>query len=230
MLKESLQDTWNFFRLHFIALSLIILPIVIPVDILIAFYQHLVQGSENNSVYILPVALKLAVEPFYSVGVIFYIAYIIKGERIDTKTAWLLGMQYWVPYFILTVLVSVVAMAGLMMLIIPGLVFLVRFSFAEFDLLLKNTKPVDAMKTSWILTRNYMTELFAGFALITLVLFGPYFLMLSFFDGPSMGFWIFDLATTIIYSVLQVLYTIFAFRIYDGAGEEKNNVYDLNER
>ena len=121
MLKDALQDTWKFFRIHYIALSAIILPIVIPADILVFSYQHLIQGKESSIYLIIPIMFKLVINPLYSVGVIFYIANIVKGEIVDKKTAWLLGIKYWIPYFVLSVLVSTITLAGLMMLIIRAL-------------------------------------------------------------------------------------------------------------
>ena len=227
MLKEHLQDTWIFFKLHYLALSAIILPIVVPADILVYVYHHFIRGSEGRLVDLVPFTFKLIINPFYSVGVVFYIFYIIKGEKIDTKTAWMLGVKYWAPFFLLTILMGTITLAGLMMLIIPGLIFAVRFSFSEFDLLLENTTPMDALKNSWQMTRPVMAELFAGFAVISAILFLPYFLFLSVLDVESALFKIFDITTTIVYSVLEVFFTVFAFRVYDHAREERNKVFDL---
>ena len=230
MLKDALYDTWRFFRMHFIPLSAIILPVVLPADILILAYQNMIDSNEIGLSYVVPAVIKLAINPLYSVGVVLYIAYVVKGRVIDTKTAWMLGIQYWVPYFILSVLIGIVTMAGLMMLIIPGIVFLVRFSFAEFDLLLNNAKPADAMKNSWIMTRDYMLEIFLGFAVITVVLFVPYYTLITALDSSHAFFRLVNMAATVIYSVLEVLFTIFAFRVYDFINEEKKNkVFDLEE-
>ena len=40
MLKKSLMDSWAFFKRHALAISIIILPIVVPVEILAALYQY----------------------------------------------------------------------------------------------------------------------------------------------------------------------------------------------
>ena len=222
MLKDALSDTWKLFRLHYAAFVAIILPIVIPVTTMIVVYQPLLQNKEFGFAHLLPVMLNVAAEPLYAVGVIFYISsFIYKGEIIDAKRAWMLGVKYWSPYLILNILMGFIIGAGAVFLIIPGVIFMVRFSFAKFELLLKGCDPAEAMKNSWMLTRDYMIELIGGFALLFVVLVVPYFILQSTFTGSGLLYQLSDIILTLVYSVLQVLFTIFAFRIYDHANEKR---------
>ena len=229
MLRESLIDSWNFFRIHYMALSAIILPIIIPVEIFTGFYQHAITGKDFVlSNQLIPVVIGLLASPLYSVGVVFYIASIIREEPIDTKTAWMLGIRFWSLYLILNLMTGAMIIAGFMMLILPGLVFVIRFSFSEFDLLLNKSKPLDAMKNSWNLTRPHMSEIFGGFVVITLVLFTPYYLVISLFKESNIFYWVINTGLSILYSVLEVFYTIFAFRIYDYVKQDQSKPFDIH--
>jgi uncharacterized protein UPF0259 len=106
-------------------------------------------------------------------------------------------------------------MCGFILLIIPGVIFTIRYSFSEFELLLNQSKPLDAMRNSWDTTKDYMWIIFGGYAVITIVLFVPYYLVESLFDESSIFYWVIYTLSNITYSVLSVLYTIFAFRIYE---------------
>lgn len=216
MLKNSLMDSWLFFKTHVLAISIIILPIVVPIEVLSALYQYFV-ASENFvfSEQLIPMAVGITAYPLYAVGVVFYIASVISGEPIDTKTSWRLGVKFWLPYIVMSVFIGVAIMLGFILLILPGVIFAVRYSFAEFDLLLNQSKPLDAMKNSWDITKEYMWVILGGYIIITIVFYVPYYLIASIFDESSVAYWFLDTASNIIYTVLAALYTIFTFRIYE---------------
>ncbi len=181
-------------------------------------------GSEEFvlSVSAFPMFVGFLAYPVYSVGVICYITSVITGDRIDTVTAWKLGIKFWNPYLALTALVGITVMFGLILLIVPGIILSIRYSFSGFDLLLNNSKPIDAMKNSWNGTKDYFWLLLGGYAVITVGLYAPYVLISSSFDDANIPFLVFDTTANLIYAVLGVLNTIFAFRIYDLAREQRN--------
>jgi len=223
MLKKSLTDSWSFFKIHAVAISIIILPIVAPIDILTALYQYFFTSEEFLfSEQVIPMAISFIAYPIYTVGVIFYIASVISGENIDTKTLWKLGAKFWLPYIILSILVGVVVIFGFILLVIPGVIFTIRYAFSEFDLLLNQSKPLDAMRNSWDITKEYMWVILGGYVVITIALYVPYYLVASLFDESSISYWVLDTVSNIAYSVLGVLYTIFAFRVYEHAKMQHN--------
>lgn len=66
-----------------------------------------------------------------------------------------------IPKFILATVIYVLAGAfGLVLLIIPGIVILIRFGFYSFLLVDKNLNPIDSLKQSWNITKGFTIELF----------------------------------------------------------------------
>ena len=228
MFKKSLQDTWYFFKIHFLPLAAIILPIVVPAEIIRSIYSYYFTGKEFIFMEQIPnIIIGFLTFPVYSVGVIFYISAMIDGRMIDRKTAWMLGIKYWGPYLILWLLIGISVAGGMMLLIIPGIFFGVRYSFSEFDLLLNNTNPLEAMKNSWYLTRKYMFVLLGGFAAIGIVIFLPYYVVLSFFKESNIVLQVFvDTLLSIAHAIMEVLFTIFAFRVYDETRAKNDSVMD----
>jgi hypothetical protein len=225
MLKKSLIDSWSFFKIHVLAISIIILPIVAPIEIFSALYQYFVASEEFLfSEQLIPIAIQMAAYPIYAVGVVFYIASVISGEPIDAKTSWRLGAKFWLSYIVMSVFIGAAIMFGLILLIIPGVIFAARYAFADFDLLLNQSKPLDAMKNSWDITKDYIWVILGGYVMITIVFYVPYYLIALLFDESSVAFWLLDTASNIIYSVLAALYTIFAFRIYEFAKSQHNQL------
>lgn len=218
MLKKSLTDSWSFFKTHAAALSIIILPIVVPIDVFTALYQNVLAIDEPKiTEQLIPIIIGFVAYPIYEVGIVFYIASVISGERIDTKTSWRLGAKFWRPYVVMSIFVGLAVMLGLVLLVIPGIIFAVRYTFAGFDLLLNQSTPLDAMKHSWDASKDYMWVLLRGYMIITLVLYAPYYLIASLFDESGVFYLVLDTSSNIIYSVVGALYTIFAFRVYEFA-------------
>lgn len=208
----------TFLKKHVIAISLIIIPIVTPVEIATSLYYYYVvnEVSEIYAFYyeILPLSISLATYPIYSVGVVYYIAAAISGDRLDTFTAWRLGLKFWARYLALVILVGIFVVFGLMLLIIPGLILIARYAFTEFELLLNNHNPISAMKISWHNTTKYQWLILMGYLIVTLCISLPYFFIVGLFDDSSIFYWVFDTVSNVLYSLLGAFYTIFAFRVY----------------
>ncbi len=225
MLWKYLTDSWNFFRNHFLAIGFIILPIVVPIEIFtLICYNFDVKEEFEFSNFAIPMIISFIASPIYKIGVIFYIASIISEKNIDTKTLWKLGVKFWWPYIILILLVGLAVIFGFLFLVIPGIIFAIRYAFAEFDLLLNNSKPIDAIRNSWYLTKDYMWVIIGGYIIISLLLFTPYFLIASLTNEGSIAYMVLDTVSNIIFSVLMVLYTIFTFRVYDFSKLQHNKI------
>ena len=124
MYLELLSDSWSFFKVHAVAISLIILPFIVPVEIFNALYMHVFTDGEEQ---IIPMAINFIVYPIYTIAVIFYIASFVSGETVGPKALWQLGVKWWFPYITLSVLVGLGTLAGLVLLVIPFLWQVLKF-------------------------------------------------------------------------------------------------------
>jgi hypothetical protein len=220
MLNTALSDSWSFFKTHLVALSLLILPIVVPLEIITSVYHSLYTGDEFIMAdELFPMGLYFAVYPIFSIAVVFYLAGAINNEFQSTKTLWKLGLQYWLPFNVLNLLIGVMIVSGFIVFIIPGVILAIRYLFAQFELLLNNARPLPAMKTSWEKTGKYFWILLNGYAIITVALYLPLYSLLSALDQTTTFYMIINAIANIIYSVLSVFYTIFSYRIYEFSRE-----------
>ena len=149
MLEKLLLESWSFFKEHILTISIIILPIVAPIEIITALYKYII-GSQDlaSSELNISIVVYFIFYPIYSVAIIFYMASIITGDKFTMKILWRLGVKYWLPYIYLIILAGVVIVFGLILLILPGIFIFIRYSFSEFELLLNQKKPLDAIKSS----------------------------------------------------------------------------------
>ncbi|WP_166266536.1 YciC family protein [Marinobacter caseinilyticus] len=216
MLKESLQDSWSFFSRNIMAIASIILPIIIPVEILTSLYTYSTQGEAPTlgSSLVMMVVWGLSYS-VYMVAVIFYISSTISGQTLSTKALWRQGAQVWGRYFLLILLVGAMVLVGFMALIVPGIIFMIRYAFAEFELLLNQKHAIEALKSSWHATADYVWAILGGYAVISLALWLPYLLIVKLLTALGLNY---DIAYSLLdtaSSVFGVFYTIFAFRIYE---------------
>jgi len=223
MLKTLLYDSWIFYINNFRSILVIILPIVIPTEILIGIYSYYFVTEEYLfSEQIFPLTIGLITYPVYTLGVILFIASKTTGIKMNLKTLFELELIYWKPYIIIYALVTIAGFAGLFLLIIPGIIVAVRFAFSEFHFIFDKLKPIDAMKISWNSTKGYRWAIFWGYLLISFVICTPSYLFSDFHYQTNLYSITFNTLLNILYSVLGMFYTIFAFHVYKFAKEQKN--------
>lgn len=221
-LHRMLLDSFRFFRNHLFSILAIVVPVVFPIELFRAGYAESLGGAEQGFLSQWPpLLLGLLAYPIYAGGVIFFIASVISGNRLNAKSCWLLGLRYWSPFLFLSLLLGIVTGLGFLLFLIPGLVALARFAFAEFDLLLKDQSPPDALRHSWKETRPYFWLLLGGYGVIFAAFYVPYFGLIFILDDLNVELGLVGILLDTLYAVLNVLFTVFRFRVYDLAGEHR---------
>lgn len=223
MLQSSLTDSWSFFKNNVVTISVIILPIIVPIEIFSSLYQYFFISEDSAYIeQLIPSIISIFAYPIYAVALVLYIASVVFGEKVEPHILWQLGIKFWWKYLVLSTFIGLIVIFGLFLLVIPGVIFAARYAFAEFDLLLNQSNPLDAMKNSWDSTKEYMWVILCGYIIITIALYVPYYLIDFLFDEASISFLVLNTLFNMAYSVLAALYTIFAFRVYELA-RSKNN-------
>ncbi len=217
MTYTFLLDALKFFRTHFSALALIVLPFTISIELFTMVYQQSVDVEESFALFAFPVFVHLLVYPVYAVGIVFYLSYSIQGQYLSASQAWALGIQHWPKYFLLSLILTIAIGFGFAMLVLPGIFFAVKFAFSEFELLLKDRGVGDSLNVSWQETSDYFWLLLTGGLILTIVVYGPFLVLGEAFDAAGIAISGLDSLARVVESVLMVLYTIFAFRVYDYA-------------
>ncbi len=222
-LQGLLLDSFRFFRNHLFSILLIIVPVVFPIELFRARYADSLAGQESNLASDLPMlALGLLAYPIYAGGIIFFMASIISGDRLNVRSCWLLGLKYWGPFLLLSLLLGAITGLGFVLFIVPGVIALARFSFAEFELLLKGRNPADALRTSWDATRPYFWLILGGYLIIFAAVYVPYFGLIFVLEDLKVELGIFEVLLDTLYAVLSAFFTVFRFRVYDLVNERRN--------
>ena len=216
MKNRNILNSLYFFKENIYSLSLITLPIVIPLEIFTFIYEFYFINEETGwFVTLLPVILSSLLYPIYSVAIVIFISSKKSGIHLNLKELYLSTFKYWLSYIITATFIGIMFVGGLILFIIPGLIYITRYSFAKFEVVLNNELPLDAMKNSWDSTKKYKYKLIFGYTIITLLLYAP---IILFYLTAEENNGIYDILKTIsniIYPVLNVIYVIYAYRIYE---------------
>lgn len=97
----------------------------------------------------------------------FYLAAHDNPETATLSTLWH-PQPFW-KYLGMYILVVLVIAAGLVLLIVPGIIFALMFMFAPFIVIEREVGPIDAMKESHRITRGHKWPLLGLVALLVLI-------------------------------------------------------------
>src|SRR3990172_8967235 len=82
------------------------------------------------------------------------VAQVVGGKILGVKETLKIGARRMFVYLILSVLTSLIVIFGMVLLIIPGLIFIVWFYFAQFYVLVEGLGPIESLKKSRNIVRG----------------------------------------------------------------------------
>jgi hypothetical protein len=77
------------------------------------------------------------------------------GDPVDVEASYRWGLRRFGSVLLLAILVGIVVALGFILLIIPGIIFLVFLSVSEPALIVENRRGTEAMSRSWNLVRGH---------------------------------------------------------------------------
>ena len=172
---EILSTAFEIYRSNASSLLMIVAIVVVPLTFLSAFIGGVVFAPETETVLVgasgdtvsarttgaaILVALVTAV-----IGVVISAvlqAAIMRGaaqgsigDTVDVDASYKWGFARFGSVILISILVGLAVAGGLILLVIPGLIFAVMFSVAIPALVVENLRGTDAMSRSWNLVKGY---------------------------------------------------------------------------
>ena len=213
-MKQMLQEVLYFTKNHFTAIFKIIAPYIVALYLIGVVVNDLLLKDETQS-FLIPIYLLLnfAIQTLYFGSMIKY----LDNVSNETQHSLRLSFSEWQNLFLTNFLFLIITVIGLFCLIIPGLVFCVRFALAGFYCTLEKQDPTESLKSSWSHTRPFFWQLLVGFFLIVTVfyLFSYPLTVAATNENASTIFSILIDLIALFISVLQlILLTVFTYRVY----------------
>lgn len=134
----------------------------------------------------------------YSVKWVFLKA--VRGEHIEIRDMFAAFQRNYWNVVIANIVVDIIIGLGVVMLIVPGIIFACRLAFVPYLVMDREMDVMDALRTSWDMTRGYGWQIFfMGFLAIFIVIGG---LILLFVGVIISSMWISAAFASIYYSVV----------------------------
>ncbi len=148
---------------YFISLFVVVLLVYAAMGILQAVFTF----GHNFLLLIIVVILRIAVSLIISMGLIK-----ITLEFVDKKKPQLSDLFYTkslLNFFLVNLIKGFIVFIGLILLVIPGIIFSIKLQFAEYLVIDKNKSVVDALNGSWEMTKGVKWNLFLFGILLFLI-------------------------------------------------------------
>ena len=220
-LPYLLKDTWNFFSANLWGIWGILLPLIVPESLLSILLQALFP-SEAVVSRLMDIVFVL-LYPIIQAATIFYISSVVAGEALSRSTCYRFALKFWAPLFGLYVIGTLAIAAGLVLLIIPGLIVLARLMFSDFYCLLYEQSSINAFSSSWEQTKEHQWVLLAGVVIIAIATSVPMWLLQQSVESIGIFTAFFLFVIGLIEYLLGSLITIFGFSVFTLHIQQLNN-------
>ena len=106
----------------------------------------------------------------------------VRGERVEIKDIFAVFQRNYWNAVIANIVVAVIVGLGIVMLIVPGIIFACRLAFVPYLVVDRRMDVMEALRVSWDMTRGYGWQIFfMGFLAIWIVIGGLICLIVGIF-------------------------------------------------
>ena len=222
MRRDILEETLRLFGRHFHLFTLIALTVWLPGHLVINYIDFFGAAKGGGDAAARGFRVALSVEavfgPLVVASTLAALGRIARGEPSTYARALIDGLAAWPRLFMARLVASVLVLAGLVALVVPGLVILVRLSFVDALVALEGVPLGAALRASNALTQGRRRAIFWTGGLLFAAVFSAA-LTLSTVAGAAGHFVVQVLADCII-AVTQTVFTIALFLFYREARAE----------
>jgi len=201
-----LQDSMYFFRRNFASILTLCLPLVI----LEAVTKQWLAVGQNSATWQLLIGLLFY--PLYTGALILFLDAKTRGEVPTTRDLFATTLIMWPKFAVLTILSTLLIMAGMSLFILPGVWVMIKLVFSEYLLVLRGMGPLQAMRESFKMTQGHVVRIL----LCVLCVYIPLSMLeaVSYYVLPEQQSPLLSLAVDSTSSFLQLFISVVMFRLF----------------
>ncbi len=238
--RDLIRESWMLYKNNFLFLTKISAWLLIPAVILTVLPIFDTGGEFFGIINIFLLLVYLFtiffLASFISIALVMAINGLLKQEKVDMKAIYNASYSKILSYIWISILVTLATLAGTLLLIIPGIIFSIWFSFSLYILILEELKGTQALSASRELVRGYfwpvlwrwIAPYFVYGLLLTVIFVIPIYLIGLGLGNPMVGFaaempWWSDLISSFLSILTVPLFTIIAVLLYKSLKKEKES-------
>jgi uncharacterized membrane protein len=164
--KEAIKFGWEIAKKK-IKFFVPLLILVFGISSLFDYLSDLVK-KESFLISFLLTIIGVALSIIFSLGLVKISLKICDGEEPKISD---LFSQYrlFFRFLFASIIRNLVTLFGFILLIIPGIIFSIRFNFFDYLIVDKNSRIIESLKKSWEITKGSTWNLFLLFILLGLI-------------------------------------------------------------
>jgi hypothetical protein len=149
---EIWSEAFRIYRENAANLLLIVAVVVVPLTFVSAV---IVQTGVTILGLLVGAAIGIIIWAVLQAAVLRGAAQATIGDPVDIEASYRWGLSRFGSVLLVALLVGIVVAVGFLLLVIPGLIFLVFLSVSEPALIVENRRGTEAMSRSWNLVRGH---------------------------------------------------------------------------
>jgi hypothetical protein len=172
-LGEILSAAFNIYKANASKLLLIVAVVVVPLSFISALFSGVVFAGTKHPVIgtdrvvidrsfglflaaaLVTAIISIIISAALQAAILRAAAQATIGDPVDPEESYRFGFKRLGSVFLVSVLVGLAVAGGFILLIIPGVIFLVLFSVSVPVLIVENRRGREAMKRSWHLAKGH---------------------------------------------------------------------------
>ncbi len=164
--SEAIRFGWEATKNN-LGFFILLLLIAFPISAASSIIQKIF-GDKVLSVNILSGALNLILSTIINIGLIRIALKSCDGQKARIADLFLSGKLF-LPYLIGTILYLLIVLGGLILLIVPGIIWSFKFGFFGYFMVEKGLEPSEALRRSALITQGAKWDLFVFWLLLLLI-------------------------------------------------------------
>lgn len=171
------------FFLELLLLGVISMAIQIPVQLMMRSFE-IDLSAGTILLGIIGIVLSIVVGIPISYGIDYINLKLVRGEKFDVGDLFIGFKENYLNVVLSGILAGAIIIAGMILLIIPGIIFSVKLAFVPYLVMDKKLDAVEAVKTSWDMTTGHSGTIFLmGLLAIPIFILGFVLLIVGIFPA-----------------------------------------------
>ncbi len=199
---SSYNLSWENLKKNFVELLLLIVISIaasIPAGIMRVGAEATGFGAGGVFLGLFGIVFWLFISAPITYGVAYVFLQLIRGEKFNVSAVFDGFKSNYINVILANLLTSAIVIAGFLFLIIPGIIFACKLAFVPYLVMDKKMEAVEAVKTSWEMTKGHTLTIFLiGLLAIPIVIMGLLMLVVGLIPASM---WIEGAFAAIYFSV-----------------------------
>lgn len=160
---SSYNISWDNLKKNFVELllvTIIAIAVSIPVGIMRAGAEAMGFGAGGVFLGLFGIVFWLFITGPITYGVAYVYLQLIRGEKFDVSAIFDGFKTNYINVILANLLTSAIVIAGILLFIIPGIIFACKLAFVPYLVMDKKLDAVEAVKVSWEMTKGHTMTIF----------------------------------------------------------------------